>query len=167
MKSYDNKIIDVMNCPGCAYANHEFSLSCGMAYEDEDVTLSQDWELPIPGFFVISPNNHASKISEIDPEVLRKINEIVQETIKILENNNVCDGFNIISEEKNNRHYHIWIMPRHKWMTENYQNIMTNIGPIFEYAKTNLRNEETYESILNITNLVREELSKKFNNTRR
>lgn len=162
MISYDNKIIEFSGCPGCAYANHEFSLTCGMVYEDENITLSQDWELPIPGFFVISPSNHASKISEIDKDVINKMHELVRETIKILEDNNICDGFNIISEEKANKHYHIWIMPRHKWMIEMFGDIIENIGTVFEYAKNNLRTEEIYENILNITNLVKNELKLKY-----
>lgn len=164
MLSYANEIIEFEGCPGCAYANHEFFLPCGMAYEDGDVNLSQDWELPIPGFMVISPNRHASKVSEIDEDVLRKMNDIAHDVIKILEENNICDGFNLISEEKPNRHYHIWIMPRHKWMIEKFKDIMANIGPIFDYAKNNLRTEEIYMQILEISNLLKEELAKKYNN---
>ena len=55
MKNYKNEKIEFSGCPGCAYAKHEFALPCGMAYEDELFTLSQDWELPIEGFMVISP----------------------------------------------------------------------------------------------------------------
>lgn len=162
MISYDNKVIEFNGCPGCAYANHEFSLSCGMVYEDADVTMSQDWELPIPGFFVISPNKHASRISEIDEDVKLKMNQLASETIKILEEHDICEGYNLISEEKPGRHYHIWLMPRHKWMRDKFDNIMTNIGPIFEYAKTNLRTEETYTNIIYLTNLVKNELELKY-----
>ena len=50
MKNYANETLEFKGCSGCAYANYEFSLPCSMAYEDVFVTLSQDWELPIPGF---------------------------------------------------------------------------------------------------------------------
>ena len=35
MKNYKNEEIVFNGCPGCAYANHEFTLPCGMAYENE------------------------------------------------------------------------------------------------------------------------------------
>jgi hypothetical protein len=54
MINYANKKVEFNGCPGCAYANHEFILPCGMAYENDKFTLSQDWELPIEGFFVVS-----------------------------------------------------------------------------------------------------------------
>ena len=53
MISYNNKEIKYNGCPGCAYANHEFSLDCGMAFENNNFTVSQDWEFPIKGFFIV------------------------------------------------------------------------------------------------------------------
>ena len=52
MISYNNKEIIFKGCPGCAYGKHEFNLECGMAYENDRFTLSQDWELPIQGFCI-------------------------------------------------------------------------------------------------------------------
>lgn len=42
MISYNNKEIIFKGCPGCAYGKHEFNLECGMAYENDRFTLSQD-----------------------------------------------------------------------------------------------------------------------------
>ena len=61
MISYNNKEIIFKGCPGCAYGKHEFNLECGMAYENDRFTLSQDWELPIQGFFIVSPKRHIEK----------------------------------------------------------------------------------------------------------
>ena len=55
MKNYANEEISYRGCPGCAYAKHEFELPCKMAYENDNFTLSQDWELPIEGFLIVSP----------------------------------------------------------------------------------------------------------------
>ena len=63
MENYANQLIEFDGCPGCAYANHEFSLPCGMAYENERFNMSQDWELPIPGFMVLSPIKCVDKFS--------------------------------------------------------------------------------------------------------
>lgn len=68
MKNYCEEEIEFVGCPGCAYSKHEFSLPCGMAYENENINMSQDWELPIPGFMVISPKKHVEKITELSDE---------------------------------------------------------------------------------------------------
>lgn len=157
MISYSNENIEFNGCPACAYANHEFSLPCGMAYENERFTLSQDWELPIQGFFVACPKRCIEKFEELTKEEKIEIFEMVDKTIKILRKNNICDRFDVIFEEKENRHFHIWIMPRHDWMLDLGSDIIDNVGRVFEYAKNNMRTQDNYNMIKEITELVKKE----------
>lgn len=155
MINYANEVVEFDGCPGCAYAKHEFSLPCGMAYENERFTLSQDWELPIPGFFVISPKRCVDNFEELTEKERVEIFEIINMTIKILRENNVCDRFNVVFEEKEKIHFHIWIMPRYKWMNNLVGNPIKNIDKIFSYSKENMRTQEVYQEILEITNIVK------------
>ncbi len=157
MINYANEEFKYDGCPGCAFAKHEFELPCGMAYENDNFTLAQDWELPIEGFLIVSPKKHIEKLSELTKEERNEMFEIVDKTIKILRNNNICERFEIIFEEKENRHLHVWIMPRHKWMMELVDDIIDNLGTIQEYAKNNFRNKETYERIKKITEIIKNE----------
>ena len=77
MINYANEKIEFNGCPGCAYAKHEFELPCGMEYENENFVLSQDWELPIPGFFIVSPKRCIDRFEELSTEEnIKKISEI-------------------------------------------------------------------------------------------
>ena len=160
MINYANEIVKFEGCPGCAYANHEFILPCGMAYENDKFTLSQDWELPIEGFFVVSPKRCVEKFADLTEEERVEIFDITHKTINILRENNICDRFNIIFEEKEGRHFHIWIMPRHKWMSDLFDDITDNIGEIFAYAKSNFREQHIYNRIKEITKIVKEQLER-------
>lgn len=156
MINYANEHVEYKGCPGCAYGKHEFTLPCGMAYENEKFTLSQDWELPIEGFLVVSPKRCVEKFADLTEEERIEIFDITYKAINILREHKVCERFNIVFEEKANRHFHVWIMPRHKWMEELVGDIIDHIGTIFDYAKTNFRNEETYKHIEKITNIVKD-----------
>mgnify|MGYP003571525241 CR=1 FL=1 len=156
MISYANEEIKFNGCPGCAYARHKFELPCGMAYENANFTLSQDWELPIEGFLIVSPKKHIKKLSELTDNERNEMFCIVNQTINILREHNICDKFEIIFEEKENRHLHVWIMPRYEWMINLFGSIIENIGPVLEYAKTNFRNEKVYEKIDYITKIIKE-----------
>ncbi len=156
MINYANEEITFSGCPGCSYAKHEFKLPCGMAYENEKFTLSQDWELPIEGFLIVSPKKHIEKLSELTDDERNEMFDIVNKTIKILRENDVCDRFEIIFEEKENRHLHVWIMPRHEWMCDLVDDIIGNIGTILEYAKNNFRSKDVYENINRITKIVKD-----------
>lgn len=155
MISYSGKEIEFKECPACDFSNHLFSLECGMAYEDEMFTLAQDWELPIPGFLVVSPKRHIEKFIELTSVERIKIFEIVDKCIKILINNNVCDKFNVIFEEKDGIHFHIWIMPRYEWMDKLFGNPTKKIGKVFKYAKENLRTKENIDYINRIKEMIR------------
>jgi diadenosine tetraphosphate (Ap4A) HIT family hydrolase len=162
MINYANEIIEYSDCPGCAYANQEFSLPCGMAYENSSFTLSQDWELPITGFFVLTPKKCIEKLNELTREERIEMFDLLNETIVILRENKVCDRFEIVFEEKENRHLHIWIMPRHKWMKELVGDIIDNIGQVFEYAKSNFKTEIVFKEIEKITEIVRKEFNQRY-----
>jgi len=155
MISYNNKEIIFNGCPGCAYGMHEFYLDCGMAYENDRFTLSQDWELPIQGFFIVSPKRHIEKLSELTTDERNEMFSIVDKTVKILRDNNICDRFDYTFEEKENRHLHVWILPRYNWMNEIVDDIIGNIRIIFNYAKENFRNDENYKKIKEITEIVK------------
>lgn len=155
MISYNNKEIIFKDCPGCAYGKHEFNLECGMAYENDRFTLSQDWELPIQGFFIVSPKRHIEKLCELTKDERNEMFEIVDKTVKILRDNKICERFDYIFEEKENRHLHVWILPRYNWMNKIVNDIIDNIGIIFEYAKTNFRNDENYEEIKRISDIIK------------
>lgn len=158
MISYANEKINFKGCPGCAFARHEFDLPCGIAYENERFILAQDWELPIPGFLIISPKKHAEKLEELSLDEKNEMFKIADKTIKILRNNNICERFNLVLEEKEGKHIHLWVMPRHDWMFTLCDGIINDIGKIREYAKINLRNDIVYNQINEITNIVNEQI---------
>ena len=126
-----------------------------MAYENDRFTLSQDWELPIQGFFIVSPKRHIEKLCELTKNERNEMFEIVDKTVKILRDNKICERFDYIFEEKENRHLHVWILPRYNWMNKIVNDIIDNIGIILEYAKTNFRNDENYEEIKRISDIVK------------
>ena len=159
MISYNNKEINYEGCPGCAYAKHEFELDCGMAFENDKFTVSQDWELPIKGFFIVSPKRHIEKLSELTNEERNEMFDLVNKTVNILRNNNICDRFDYIFEEKENRHLHVWILPRYDWMNEICEDIIDNIGLITKYVKENYRNNNVYAEINKITGIIKNELN--------
>lgn len=158
MIDYSGKEINYQGCPACAYSRGEFSLPCGIAYETDKFIVSQDWELPIEGFFIISPKKHIEFFDELSKSERDEAFELAEKVINILKSYKVSDRFNVICEEKQGIHFHIWIMPRHKWMEQITDGIIKKIGVIFDYAKENLRTPEQFKKIQEITQLLKKEL---------
>ncbi len=159
MISYNNKEIKYTGCPACAYAKGEFTIDCGMAYENENFTVSQDWEFPIKGFFIVSPKKHVDKLSDLTEEERSEMFSLINKVSSTLRKNNVSKNFDYINKERENVHLHFWIIPRLEWMSELGPDLMKNLGVIFDYAKANLRTEENYKEIERITEIVRKEMN--------
>ena len=85
---------------------------------------------------------------------------IVNKTSSILREKNICDSFEYVFEEKEKRYLHVWILPRYNWMNDICEDIIDNIGLIFNYAKNNFRDNNNYEEIKKITEVVKEEFYK-------
>ena len=85
---------------------------------------------------------------------------IADKTIKILKLLDVCDEFNLILEEKKNRHLHLWIMPRHQIFKDLFGDITDNIGKIFDYAIKNWKTQDNIQKINALSQRVSEEFLK-------
>ncbi len=161
MINYAGEEIVFNGCPGCAYAKHEFSLPCGIAFQNERFTLSQDWELPIDGFFVVCPTErHVEFFNDLTQNERNEMFDIVNKTISILKSHNICQTFNIIIQEKKGVHLHVWIYPQHEWIKTKFGNSMAKVKEIFDYAKQNLRTPENLEKIKQTSNLLKTEINK-------
>lgn len=160
MIDYANNEIIVNGCYGCAYANHEFSLPCGMVYEDDMLTLSQDWELPIIGFMVVCPKRHVEYFSELTQEEINQLFACVHKTQTYLKELNVCDEFDIVICEKKGVHLHIWISPKHKWIKEQFKGGTGYFKEYFDYAKANLKTPSNLKEINEIVKLLRDKFYK-------
>ena len=147
-----NTIFDLIeNGKSLRYALKNVSLSSKTFYEwiDEDDEKVKQY----------------ARVTELRAEaLLDEMFDIVDKTIKILRENNICDRFDIIFEERENKHSHVWIIPRYAWMNEICDRIIKNIGTILDYAKKNFRTRDVYEQISQITKIVKKNFaSKKYN----
>jgi len=162
MKNYTGEEIKFTGCPGCAYAKHEFELPCGIAYQNERFTVSQDWELPIEGFYVICPvARHVEHFVELTNKEREEMFMLANEVMQILKDNNVCDSFNIAMQEKAGVHLHVWVYPQHNWIQEQFGDSMAHIIDVFNYAKNNLKTSQTFKNIKKINDIVKKELTAK------
>lgn len=157
----DNELCCSGECPACAYTNHEFSLPCGMAYEDDICTVSQDWQLPINGMIIVAPKRHVEVFEEMDKEERVHLFEIVNDVVSILWDNSIAKDFNVLFEEKDGIHFHIWILPRDGWKEKGIDPTK-DIRKLMEHSKAEFKNEENYEEILKTTQLLKNKLEQRW-----
>jgi len=108
--------------------------------------VSQDWEVPIPGFFIIAPLRKLKSIDQFtDAETTEFINLVrkVREGMRSVLNINEVYFF---QNEDTEHGFHLWIFPRHEWM-EKFGRKIQSVRPILNYAKENMLNNDVFKEV--------------------
>ena len=162
-----NKIIDLTGkeqsfdgCMACAINEGKFNFMGSDIFKGEYFSVLQDAELPIGGFVVIASNRHVEKLTELNSEEQKNLIELINKCLTALQKFGISEEYNVVLEEKAGYHFHVWLMPRAKWMIEKFGKVLKNIKPIQDYAKENMKTPENINKIKNTCELLKNELSK-------
>ncbi len=108
--------------------------------------VNQDWEVPIPGFFIIAPLRKLKSIDEFTDEeanefinLIRKVRKGMRDILKIEE-------VYFFHNEDSKHGFHLWIFPRHKWM-EKFGRKIESVKPIMNYAKENMLSDDVFKEV--------------------
>lgn len=121
-------------------------------FPDENVitakyfSVSQDWEVPIPGFFIIAPVRKLKSVTEFSEEealefikLLQKVRRGMKEVLRI-------DEVYLFQNEDSEHGFHLWVFPRHQWM-ERFGRKIESVRPIMNYAKKNMTGEKVLKEV--------------------
>lgn len=161
-KAFNGKMVDFGDCMGCTIANSfgKDTDIVGQVTKTKHFNIAQDSELPIDGFIVIGSVRHIKSINEMTMEEKQELIMLIDITIKSLKKLGVCDEYDVVWEEKEGSHFHVWLMPRHKYLLDAMgTNIIKKVGELFDYAKDNLRTEENLNQIFATIKNLKTELS--------
>lgn len=153
--------VEIENCLGCEISNGKLDVFGGLLYQGKSFAVAQDFELPIDGFIIVFSKRHIEKFIELTRKEQVELTNLISKTLNVLEKNRIADEYNVVFEEKAGYHFHIWLMPRHKWMIEKFGKVLKNIKPIQDYALQNMRTQENYDKIQKTCNLIKRELNDK------
>lgn len=130
-----------VSCLGCARENGEME-RVGTVLTTEHFDAHQDFEIPIPGFIIISSRRHFDSVDEFTKEekvdfidILTRVRSGMRKALDI-------DTVYLIQEEDTAHHFHVWVFPRYDWMSEKYGKKTPSLRPIMEYAQENLKTAE-------------------------
>ena len=114
--------------------------------ETERFTIAQDWEIPIPAFFIVSAKRSIRSITDFTPE---EANEFMMLLVRVRLGMSdvlgITDAY-LFQNEDSAHGFHIWVFPRHAWM-EKFGRKIESVRPIMEYAKAHLRDKETLRDV--------------------
>ncbi|MFZ1720638.1 MAG: diadenosine tetraphosphate hydrolase [Candidatus Moraniibacteriota bacterium] len=135
-----------VSCLGCARENGEME-RVGTILTTNHFDAHQDFEIPIPGFIIISSRRHLQSVDAFTEEekldfidTLIKVRSGMRKALDI-------DVVYLVQEEDTSHHFHVWVFPRYDWMSEKFGKKTHSLRPIMEYARENLKTNENLKEV--------------------
>ncbi|MEW6195029.1 MAG: diadenosine tetraphosphate hydrolase [Bacteroidota bacterium] len=126
-----------------------------LVFESKHFNIHHDWEVPIPGFFIIAPKRTIRTIDEFTEEeaieyilLTRQLRRGMKEIL------NIRDVY-FFQNEDSKHNFHLWVFPRFDWM-ERFSRKIESVRPIIDYAKQHLLDKETFELVRSYVKKMRD-----------
>lgn len=137
------------NCIGCEIGNKNIIPPGGIIYEDDMFVLAGDPEIPLKGFLIITAKKHINSIIDLTLQQQHNMVEIINKAVSILKELNITKEVTLVQEERS-KHFHVWIFPNQKWMTEKFGKGITYLRDICEYSQKNATAKDKEEILKTI-----------------
>ena len=141
IETYDGKEQKEIDCIGCAIESGNTNPMKGTIIKTKFFDVHQDFEVPIPGFIIVTSRRHFLSISDFTEEeqiefitLISKIRNGMKDVL------NIEEAY-LFQNEDSRHHFHLWMFPRYDWM-EKFGRKIESVRPILKYAKENLKTKE-------------------------
>jgi len=112
--------------------------------ETEHFVVSQDWEAPIPGFFIISAKRKANSILDFSSEEKGEFCDLLFKVRKGMKDVLGIENVRLHQSEASKHNFHFWILPVCEWMSKFKE---VPLLTILSYAKKNMNNDKNISKI--------------------
>jgi diadenosine tetraphosphate (Ap4A) HIT family hydrolase len=107
----------------------------------EHFDVHQDWENPIPGFFILASKDISKQsITDFSEDESLELIHLLRRVRNAMRTALGIESIQIYQSEKTEHGFHIWIFPRHPWMEQFGQKVQS-IRQIMEFAKETMMTE--------------------------
>lgn len=149
------KLID---CLGCARERGE--ITQGNIFKSQYFDVHQDYEIPIPGFLILSSRRHIQSVDEFTSEEQADfIAFLVRVRLAMRQALGIATVY-LVQEEDTSHHFHVWIFSRYDWMAKQFGTKIESLRPIMEYARKHMKTKENLEKVDSAVEKVKQLLSK-------
>ncbi|MDP2036881.1 MAG: diadenosine tetraphosphate hydrolase [Ignavibacteria bacterium] len=124
----------------------EYIFKDEIVYISDSFTIGQDWEYPIPAFFILAPNRKIRTIDEFTEEEASEYIFLVRKLRKGMKEILMIEDVYFFQNEDTKHDYHLWIFPRYDWM-EPFGRGIKSVKPILEYSIKEMMNENVFAEV--------------------
>jgi len=132
-----------------------------IVYNGKNFTIIQDFEVPIPSFFIIGTKRKINSVADLTDKELLEFAKLLKFLRKgILVKLKIKEVY-LFQNEDSKFGFHLWVFPRHDWM-EKFGRKIQSVKPIMEYAKLNMMTPEVVNEIKRNVAMMKKYFNEKY-----
>tara|TARA_Y100000310_G_scaffold332510_1_gene408231 strand:- start:1910 stop:2401 length:492 start_codon:yes stop_codon:yes gene_type:complete len=150
-----------IKCISCALANKETNTEGGLIYKSKYFEVRQDFEIPIPAFFVISSKRHIIGFADFNEkekkefiDLLCNLRKGMRDILKI-KYSQLLFREEVIESKINPSHFHVAILPKYSWMNKHNTSLKS-----MEFARKNMKTKANLKKIEQANTKIKRYLAK-------
>ncbi|MFA6518751.1 MAG: diadenosine tetraphosphate hydrolase [Candidatus Shapirobacteria bacterium] len=143
-----------ITCLGCD--REKGLINLGNIVKSEYFDAHQDYEIPIPGFVIVSSKRHIQSIDEFTEDEQRDFIKFLCRLRSAQRQVLGIEVIYIVQEEDTSHHFHVWMFPRFDWMEERFGRKIQSVRPIMEYARENMKTETKIKEVETATQKLKQ-----------
>ncbi len=141
------------HCFGCMRERGEIPRGIRSRHFD----VHQDYEIPIPGFLIVSSQRHIMSIDDFTASEQRDFIQLLCRVRAVMRKSLAINTILLVQDEATSHHFHVWLLPRYPWM-KRFGRSIESIRPIIEYARIHMQTKANQKKIARINDVVRRSL---------
>jgi diadenosine tetraphosphate (Ap4A) HIT family hydrolase len=141
-------------CLGCD--REKGLIDLGDIVKSEYFDAHQDYEIPIPGFVIVSSRRHIQSIDEFTEDEQRDFIKFLCRLRSAQRKVLGIEVIYIVQEEDTSHHFHVWMFPRFDWMEEKFGRKIQSVRPIMEYARENMKTDDNIQEVETATQKLKQ-----------
>ena len=132
--------------------------------ETKNFIVEQDWEVPIPGFYVIAPKKSRISITDFNTSQLNELMKITKAVRNGQRDILRISEVYLFQGEGSRFGFHLWMFPRYDWMKdqENKGDNPNLMIPVMRYAKKNMMTDDIIKKVKSDVRKMRKYLKENF-----
>jgi diadenosine tetraphosphate (Ap4A) HIT family hydrolase len=145
-------------CIGCALQSGEIKYVGEKVIETKHFEVSQDYEIPIPGFMILSTKKHLKGIEDFSEEIRKEYVDLLYNIRRAMTKALHVEYVYFIQEEDTiaeSSHFHVWLFPRWEWMKQFGRGIRS-VKPLMEHAREKMKTKENLMYVKEATKKIKE-----------
>ena len=146
-------------CLGCAIQSGEVETPGGVIASSEHFEAQQDYEIPIPGFVILTSKRHLVSFDEFTKDEQQDFIKLLCRVRKGMREALGVNTVYFVQEEDTQHHFHVWLFPRYGWMTEEFGRKINSVRPIMEYARKHMKTADNLVKVDQATQKLRQFLA--------